>query len=176
MPSVQAQHVTTHRLMVDSSALIALFDETDQFHKQAISFRDTFILNYRVELYTSNYIYAEVMSHLTKIPIDRLRTLDRIIRSPSTNDPFYINQFWIDRPTLDKALSIYFKYKDNDFSIADCTSFILMQINKITAAFAFDDDYKIYIYREGNMKKAFWKLPEMLSSYLSIPQPRLSIQ
>lgn len=83
MPSLQAAPISTHGFMVDASALIALFDETDQYHKQAISFRDTFILTYRVDLYTTNYIYAEAMSHLTHLPIDRLRILDRIIRFPS---------------------------------------------------------------------------------------------
>jgi hypothetical protein len=54
---------------------------------------------------------------------------------------------------------------DKDFSLTDCTCFVLMQENGIRAAFTFDDDYKIYIYRQGRQKMGFWKLPEMLDSY-----------
>ena len=165
-----------HKLMVDASAIIALFDTSDQFHSQATSFRDDFILKYRVSLFTTNYIYAEAMSHLTHLPYDSLHEIERIIHKTSDTDLFHIQEFWVDRDTLDRALPTYFSYKDNDFSITDCTTFIVMQDNRILAAFSFDDDYRIYVYREGHQKKNFWKLPEGLDSYLSLSQPQISFR
>jgi predicted nucleic acid-binding protein len=65
-------------------------------------------------------------------------------------------------------MQVYFQYIEHDFSIADCTCFILMQEHDIPAAFTFDDDYKIYTYNKGNQKMQFWKLPEMLDSYVEL--------
>lgn len=173
MAPPRRSYLQQHKLIVDTSALIALFDKSDQFHNEAVSFRDNFILTYRVSLFTTNYIHAEAMSHLTHLPNDSLYEIERLIHQASTNDPFYIQELWVDKKILERAMPVYFTYKSNDFSIADCTTFVLMQDNHISAAFTFDDDYKIYVYREGNTKKCFWKLPEMLDSYLSLSQPQV---
>lgn len=172
MSSPQRAYPQRHKLIVDASALIALFDESDQFHDEAVSFRDNFILTYQVSLFTTNYIYAEAMSHLTHLPDESLYEIERVIHQASTT-PFYIQELWVDRNILERAMPIYFAYKSNDFSVTDCTTFVLMQDNRILAAFTFDDDYKIYVYREGNTKKSFWKLPEMLDSYLSLSRPQV---
>ena len=172
----QRPYSILHKFMVDASAIIALFDKSDQFHSQATSFRDDFILKYSVSLFTTNYIYAEAMSHLTHLPCDLLNEIERVIHQTSDTDLFHIQEFWVDRDTLDRALPIYFRYRDNDFSIIDCTTFIVMQDNCISAAFSFDDDYRIYVYSEGYHKKSFWKLPEMLDSYLSESQPQISFR
>lgn len=174
MSSPQRPYPQRHKLIVDASALVALFDESDQFHDEAVSFRDNFILMYQVSLFTTNYIYAEAMSHLTHLPYELLYEIERVIHRASTTDPFYIQELWVDRNILERAMPIYFTYKSNDFSVTDCTTFVLMQDNRISAAFTFDDDYKIYVYREGNTKKSFWKLPEMLDSYLSLSRPQVS--
>lgn len=176
MSSRQRPYPRLHKLMVDASALIALFDKSDQFHSQAISFRDDFLLRYRVSLFTTNYIYAETMSHLTHLSDDLLYEIEHVIHQTSDTDSFHIQEFWVDRDTLDRALPIYFRYKEHDFSITDCTTFIVMQDNRISAAFSFDDDYRIYVYREGSEKKSFWKLPEILDSYLSLSQPEISFR
>jgi predicted nucleic acid-binding protein len=65
-------------------------------------------------------------------------------------------------------MRIYSKYIGQHFSITDCTCFVLMQENRIPAAFTFDDDYKIYTYQRGRQMMRFWKLPEMLDSYMSV--------
>ena len=172
----QRSYPRLHKLMVDTSAIIGLFDKSDQFYSQAVSFRDSFILKYRVSLFTTNYIYAEAMSHLTHLPYDSLHEIERVIHQTADTDLFHIQELWVDRDTLDRALPIYFRYKEEDFSITDCTTFVVMQDNRISTAFSFDDDYRTYVYREGNQKKSFWKLPEMLDSYLSFSQPQISLR
>lgn len=155
-----------YRLMVDTSALMALFDADDFYHTEAVRFRDSFIFHYKVELFTTNYIYSETMSHLTHLSEQVLKKLDTAIRSPSPHDPLGLKQLWVDDKIVQEAIPIYFKYLELDFSITDCTTFILMQKNHISAAFSFDRDYKIYTYKKGNEKQSFWKLPEMIGGYI----------
>jgi hypothetical protein len=166
MPQAYVSNQAQHKLLVDASAFIALFNHRDQYHEQAINFRDSFILQYDIQLFTTNYVHAEVMSHLTHLPVEVLKQVDTLIRV-STSDPFRIKQLQINPATVEKAIRIFFKYTDQDFSLTDCTCFVLMQENGIRAAFTFDDDYKIYVYRQGRQKMGFWKLPEMLDSYMA---------
>ncbi len=158
---------TQHRLLVDATAFIALFDHRDQYYEEAINFRDNFILRYDIRLFTTNYVHAEVMSHLTHLPVGALRQVDMLIRASKKNDSFRIEQLQVDSTTVEKAMQIYFRYIEQDFSITDCSCFVLMQERGIRAAFTFDDDYKIYTYRQGRQKIAFWKLPEMIDSYIA---------
>jgi len=169
MPLTHISKQPPYKLLVDASAFIALFNPQaqPQLHEQAINFRDSFILKYDVQLFTTNYVHTEVMSHLTHLPVDVLKQIDTLMRV-STTDPFRIIQFQVDPATVEKAMQIFFRYTEQDFSLTDCTCFVLMQENGIDAAFTFDDDYKIYVYRQGQQKMGFWKLPEMLDSYLSL--------
>jgi predicted nucleic acid-binding protein len=167
MPQTYVSNQAQQKLLVDATAFIALFDHRDQYHEQAINFRDSFILRYDIQLFTTNYVHAEVMSHLTHLPVEVLRQVDKLIRAPQARDPFKIKQLQVDPATVEKAIRIYLEYIEQDFSITDCTCFILMQENRIPAAFTFDDDYKIYVYRQGRQKMGFWKLPEMLDSYMA---------
>lgn len=156
-------------MFVDTSAFVALFDNADQYHKQAVTFRDTFILRYKLRLLTSNYIYSEAMSRLTHLPIKVLQQLDALIRNPPlAGAPIEIEQLWVKKDTVVKAVPIYFRYIEQRFSITDCTSLILMEKHDIRAAFTFDDHFKIYTYNKGyGVKAGFWKLPEMQDSYMS---------
>ncbi len=167
MPRTYGSYQVQHKLLLDASAFIALFDHRDRDHDQAVNFRDSFILHYEINLFTTNYVHAEVMSHLTHLPIEVLRQVDTLIRVPQARGPLKIKQLQVDPNTVEKAIRIYFKYIEHDLSITDCTCFILMQENRIPAAFTFDDDYKIYTYRRGQQKMGFWKLPEMLDSYMA---------
>ncbi len=174
-PSNQRQH----RLMVDASALMALFDPNDPFHEPAIAFRDNFILRYTVRLFTTNYVYSEAMSHLTRrVPIERLQRLDALIRNPPAADPLKLTQLWVEPSTVEKAAPIYFQYLEHDFSVTDCTTFILMQEHEIHAAFTFDSDFRIYTYQKGHetFRRGFWVLPEMLEEYMGSPASHLTVR
>ncbi len=167
MPEKYGSAKAQHKMLVDATAFMALFDRRDQYHEQAIAFRDSFLLRYDIRLFTTNYVHAEVMSHLTHLPVEVVRRVDTLIRIQRADDPLKIKLLQVNPTTVEKAIQIYFKYIEQDFSLTDCTCFVLMQENGIPAAFSFDEDYKIYTYRQGHQKGGFWKLPEMLESYMA---------
>jgi uncharacterized protein len=144
---------------------MALFDSRDSFHKEAVHFRDSFILNYRAHLFTTNYVLSEGLSHLTYLGRKRLRSLIDEIRNPAS--PLKITELWIEPATVEKALPIFFNYLGHDFSITNCTSFVVMKQHEIDCAFTFDNDYRIYRFRRGREQLSFWKLPELYQPHLN---------
>jgi predicted nucleic acid-binding protein len=122
-----------HRMLLDASALMALFDPKDSFHEEAVRFRDSFILNYETHLFTTNYILSEALSHLTFLGEGRIRSLINEIRNPAS--PLRITELWVNQNTVDRALPIFIQYLKHDFSIANCTSFVVMQEHRIDCAF-----------------------------------------
>jgi predicted nucleic acid-binding protein len=167
MPQKYGSSKAQNKLLLDASAFMAVFDPQDPYHKEAVNFRDDFIIRYDFRLFTTNLVHSEVMSHLTHLPVEVLKQIDKLIRNPQADSPLRIEQLHVNPTTVERAVQVYFRYLELDFSITDCTCFILMQDNGIDAAFTFDDDYKIYTYRQGNRKMGFWKLPEMLDSYMA---------
>jgi predicted nucleic acid-binding protein len=95
MPQRYGSSQVQHKLMLDASAFIALFDRRDQYHEQATNFRDTFILQYDIHLFTTNYVHAEVMSHLTYLPVGVLRQIDMLTRASRASDPLKIEQLQV---------------------------------------------------------------------------------
>ncbi|MGA2027095.1 MAG: hypothetical protein ABSH17_08510, partial [Syntrophobacteraceae bacterium] len=81
-------------MLADASALMALYDPSDSFHKAATEFRYNFILHYSVHLFTSNYILAEALSHMTGLGEKKLRSLMDEIRAPRDNS-LQITELWV---------------------------------------------------------------------------------
>jgi len=53
-----------------------------------------------------------------------------------------IRIFWVDESIFDKALSIFRKTSDSQWSFTDYTSFALMKDLEITEAFTLDNHFK----------------------------------
>jgi uncharacterized protein len=121
-------------VFVDTSAFVALTDQTDRLHHQARRYIE---LTDRL-LVTSNVVVHETITLLRmRLGYEQalqfgLRLLDEattpIIRVTPADEA--------------KAWAIFRQYPDKRFSFADCTSFALMKRLGIGTAFAFDDDFR----------------------------------
>lgn len=131
-------------LFVDSSAWLAAADRDDRWHEQA-----TAVLSAGEPLVTSDHVLVESW----------LLIRSRIHRRAA-------EQFWeglrggvarietILAADLDGAWSIGRLFPDQDFSLIDRTSFVLMERLGLTRAAAFDSDFVIYRYGR-NRDRAF---------------------
>jgi len=130
------------RLFIDTSAFMALEDESDREHQRAVSYREEIRRNktpFRA-LYTSNYVLDEVLTLL------RLKLGHRAAVSfgDDLKSSKVVRVLPVTTEIEERAWQIFKKCGDKDFSFTDCTSFALMEKEAISTAFTFDDHFRQY--------------------------------
>lgn len=124
------------RLFVDTSALIALSDQTDQYHQRAKQFlRDT---RPAPEFHTSSYILDEVITRLRFTA--GVHVAVRFAELLWTSRLYQIHP--IEQRTERAALTVLKKYADHPLSFTDCTTIVLMGQLGIERVFAFDQEFQ----------------------------------
>lgn len=126
----------TREVFVDSSAWIALADETDQYHDAAAEAYPDLLRRYQ-RLVTTNLVVAE-----TYITLRRgLGSQGALAFLESVDGSIRIEKVY-STPQLEKAgAALLRQYEDHDFSLADAVSFALMAEREIRQAFAFDHHF-----------------------------------
>lgn len=123
-------------LFVDSSALIALAKSNDQNHEKAKEFFTALEPPY--QLITSDYILDETATRLS----DSLGALSAVFFCEKIFESHLYRIKFVDRNTFLLSLMKLKKLADQAVSFTDCTSFVLMEKNKLRTAFTFDDDFR----------------------------------
>jgi hypothetical protein len=125
------------KVLVDTSAWVAIFDKRDENHKKAKSVLE-YLKNNRIRLVISDYIFDETITtvlsnagHRTARQVGEFLFKSKII-----------DFVWLDLDLKLKAWELFKKYDDKEFSFTDCTSFVLSKQLKVNEVFAFDDDFK----------------------------------
>lgn len=120
-------------VFVDSGAWIALGNENDKHHKKVAKW---FASNEK-HLVTTDYIVAEtatwVRYHINHKAACELG--DKIFESD------LVSVFHCNPEVLKKAWRLFKKYRDQKFSLIDCTSFITMQQSGIRDVLALDHHF-----------------------------------
>ena len=123
------------QLLVDTSAVYALIDRDDTYHRKAVTLLRSVPRRGLTPLLT-NFIMAE--SHA--LLLSRLGA--EIARD------WLLRQIWpVERITPEdeeKARKIIRRYSDKSFSYTDATSFAVMERLGIKEAFAFDPHFRQY--------------------------------
>jgi len=123
------------QLLVDTSAVYALIDRDDTYHRKAVTLLRSVPRRGLTPLLT-NFIMAE--SHA--LLLSRLGA--EIARD------WLLRQIWpVERITPEdeeKAREIIRRYSDKSFSYTDATSFAVMERLGIKEAFAFDPHFRQY--------------------------------
>ena len=124
-------------VFIDTSALVALINDKDKLHRQAIEIIEQ-LRRQNCILITTEFIILEVANELRN-PIYRNRVVNYIndlrnyknIRIISVNTKLFQNGW-----------SLYSTREDKEWSLTDCISFIVMQENNITEAFTSDRHFE----------------------------------
>lgn len=124
------------RLFVDSSALIALAKTNDQNHERARRFLEG--LELPCQFVTSDYILDETAT--------RLRDSLGAVKAASFCEKILESRLYrirfIDRRLFLMGLEKLKKCADQPLSFTDCTSFVIMERDRLDTAFTFDDDFR----------------------------------
>ena len=121
-------------IFVDTSAFLAILNETDQYHQKAKQFW-TEVLTTDTVLYSSNYILLETTALLQhRFGIDAVRLFENKLRP-------VIEITWVDEQIHKLGMGILITANRRNLSFVDCISFEIMRQARLEKAFTFDPHF-----------------------------------
>lgn len=124
-------------VFVDTSAWLALINEADTDHLKVRAIRDK-LLHSKKSFLVTNYIIIEIANSLCKA---RWRTRAvKLINSIYATE--FIEVIEIDKGIYDEAWDMYSSRNDKEWSLTDCTSFVVMKKYDIRDAFTNDHHFE----------------------------------
>ena len=121
------------RIFVDTSFVLALINERDQYHDQAEALSFKFEQSF---LITTVAVLLEIGNALAKDFRKEANALLKLLRNSNR-----VEVVTIDERLFDKALEIYEKYHDKTWGLVDCISFIVIGERGTTDVLTFDGDF-----------------------------------
>ncbi len=126
-------------IFVDTSAFLAVLDESDANHRAAKTFWERVIPGGDL-LLCHNYILVETSAlALRRLGIEAVRVLDRDIVP-------ILRLIWVTKELHFAAVSAHSVAGQRTLSLVDCVSFEVMRRTGVRTAFAFDRHFLDYGY------------------------------
>ena len=128
---------------VDTSALYALVDRRDRWHRQAAEYYER--VCEQEELLITDHILAEAW-YLLRSHLDTKSAMsfwDWVIEGP-------ITVAGVSFEILERARNIAHRYQDSGFSFVDCTTMATMESLGLKQVFTFDRHFDLYRYDSDN--------------------------
>lgn len=127
-------------LFADTSGWANLVDRDQPYHADAKSVYHTALQEKR-KVVTTNYIIAELVALTTTRKLRRCRQtiidfVEDLKKAP------HVEIVHVDRDLDKDAWQLLTKYRDKEWSLADCVSFVLMTQRGIKQALAADHDFE----------------------------------
>jgi len=124
------------KVFIDTSAWYALKNKKDVHHQNAIQFFQN--KSCKAVCYTSDYVIDEAIT-LTRVRLKNhqvaVTLADELLSEKAAKIIFVAPEF------LSGALDIFRRFKDQNFSFTDCSSFAIMERLGIEEALAFDTHF-----------------------------------
>jgi predicted nucleic acid-binding protein len=119
-----------HQIFVDTSYVIGLINERDNYHDLALKLADVYegyplVISEAILLEIGNALSRRYKSEGSVI-IDYFLEDDNVTVIPLHNDLFI------------RGFELYKTYQDKDWGLVDCISFIIMRENNISNVLTFD--------------------------------------
>jgi len=123
-------------LFVDTAGWMACADGSDPAHGKAVAVRDAWLEGGGLFV-TSDYVADETLTLLRmRLGIDAAEAWWQQVDGSSR-----VRWEYVHLARADKARSLFFRYRDKDFSFTDCTSFVLMHELKLREALTTDHHF-----------------------------------
>ena len=121
------------RIFLDTSFVIALINERDQYHDQAQA------LSYKFEnfaLLTTSPVLLEIGNALAKDFRGQAANIIKVLAGSTR-----VEVAEIDLNLLKKGLAVYENYADKTWGLVDCISFVVMREAEVNQVLTFDRDF-----------------------------------
>jgi uncharacterized protein len=122
------------RIFLDTSFIIALINERDQYHAQAEALSFSFANS---ALLTTGAVLLEIGNALSKEFRAEAASVIKLLSQSAR-----VEVAEIDSKLIEKGLAVYEKYADKKWGLVDCLSFVVMREADITQALTFDKDFE----------------------------------
>ena len=122
-------------IFLDTSAIIAMVDQRDEFHERAIKTAED-LSSDGSQLWTHNYLIVEASAVMQrKLVIGNSLTL-------LTRAEDIAKIHWVTPDVHERAVHLLGRRNRRNLSFVDCVSFVLMEQLDSTAAFTYDSDFE----------------------------------
>lgn len=122
-------------IFVDTSGWYALVDRDDVDHPSATAF----LTSNSLPLITTNFVFSEAVTLIRY----RLGHEAATVFGRKLKESGFVSMVAVMAPDEERAWDIFTKYRDQDFSFVDCTSFAVMERMRIATAFTFDRHFSV---------------------------------
>ena len=123
-------------VFIDASAWIALFHMRDKYHKTAWIVYEQ-LLNDAGKFLTSNWVTYEAITLLkSRANYRTAKTLWDILQDAELSKVVQV-----DRELEKGAVDLFWRYQDKSWGVVDCTSILLMEREKCSIAFGYDQHF-----------------------------------
>jgi predicted nucleic acid-binding protein len=124
-------------VFVDTSAWLALINESDADHAKARAVRDK-LLQGKKRFFVTDYIIVEIANSLCKV-----RWRSKAIKLiNSIRETEHIEVIELDKGISEEAWQMYASRTDKEWSFTDCASFVVMKKYAIRDAFTNDHHFE----------------------------------
>jgi predicted nucleic acid-binding protein len=122
-------------VFVDTSAFLAVLNETDSRHRQARQIWAELVEVER-ELITTNYVILETISL-----VQRRLGMSTLHEFLANTVPF-LGVEWVTEQLHQESIKILLTANRRQLSLVDCVSFVTMRQSNLNTAFAFDKHFR----------------------------------
>jgi predicted nucleic acid-binding protein len=125
------------KLLIDSAALLALYDRGDKYHLRAKRAFQS-LSEEKVTFIVTDYLVAEA----TTLILGRAGHLQAVICGDWLLNLPRVRLLRVEVDVWNEAWQLFKKYDDKEFSFVDCASFIVMRREHLVDAFTFDRHFE----------------------------------
>ena len=121
-------------VFADAFYFVARLNRHDQHHERVLAFSRDF----RAHLLTTDWVLMEVADALAESE-SRARVRELVVHLRQTPASEVVAA---SRDILDRALELYHRHADKEWTLTDCTSFVVMREREITQALTADHHFE----------------------------------
>ncbi len=124
-------------IFIDTSAWLALADSHDRDHSRATEFYRRIVRGEFGKQVTTNYVMAETLTIIRR----RLGLPPAVELANAVRTGREVEMFWIEPVHHHEAVELMSAHADKQWSVTDCSSFVIMRSLGIENVFTFDRDF-----------------------------------
>lgn len=129
-----------HKVFIDTGGWVSVEWKGDDYHEIGSPYYSD-LLRTGTQLLTSDYVLDETLTRLRQnANLEVAEKYWQAVRDAEKIGRLIVLS--IDNSVREAAFEIFRKYRDQDFSFTDCTSFVLAQREQVDVVFAFDKHFR----------------------------------